>query len=118
MLYILVFCCFMNIALDIFLIKIIGMGVEGAALATIISQIVSGIISGTYVIVNYKEFMPNLRHDLPDRVMISEMMATGGAMSLMYSYDGIYPGRIFREYTENLQKQTGLPGYLKNMCFS
>ena len=84
-LYILVFCCFMNIVLDIFLIKIIGMGVEGAALATIISQIVSGIISGTYVIVNYQEFMPNLRHDLPDRVMVSEMMATGVAMSLMYS---------------------------------
>ena len=100
----------MNIALDIFLIKIIGMGVEGAALATIILQIVSGIISGTYVIVNYKEFMPNLRHDLPDRVMVSEMMATEVAMSLMYSIVDI-GSVIFQGTVNTLGAAVMVPAY-------
>lgn len=42
-LYFLIFSCFLNIVLDIFCVYVVKMGVFGAALATIISQLVSGV---------------------------------------------------------------------------
>ena len=86
-LYALMFCSVMNVILDIVFIAWLGMGVSGAALATIISQILSGVICGVYVTKNYHEFMPDLMkpEDMPSRQLVREMMMTGGAMSLMYS---------------------------------
>ena len=43
-LYFLIISCFVNIVLDIFLVCVVGMGVEGAAIATIVSQIISCVL--------------------------------------------------------------------------
>ena len=43
-LYFLIVCCFINIFLDILLVVGFGMGVAGAAIATVISQIVSAVL--------------------------------------------------------------------------
>lgn len=40
--------CFVNIGLDILLISVFGMGVEGAAVATVTSQTISAILGGLY----------------------------------------------------------------------
>ncbi|SDB63866.1 MATE family efflux transporter [Butyrivibrio sp. INlla16] len=46
----LVIASFLNMGLDVFFIMNLGMGVAGAALATVISQIVSGVFLGLYII--------------------------------------------------------------------
>ena len=43
-LYFLVFSCFLNIAMDLLCVVVLGMGVAGAALATVISQFISAIL--------------------------------------------------------------------------
>lgn len=42
-LYFLVFACVLNVALDLFCVCVLGMGVFGAALATVIAQVISGV---------------------------------------------------------------------------
>ena len=86
-LYVLIFCSILNVVLDILFVASFKMGVAGAALATIVSQIASGFISGIYVLKNYAELLPSFakKEDMPDAGLIKEMLTTGGAMSLMYS---------------------------------
>ena len=48
-LYFLIFACCVNIVLDIVLIAVVGMGVAGAGVATIFSQLLSGICCFVYI---------------------------------------------------------------------
>lgn len=48
-LYFLIFSSVLNVILDIVLIRDFGMGVDGAAVATVASQLLSGILCGIYV---------------------------------------------------------------------
>lgn len=57
-LYFLIFSSLLNIALDLLFVAVFGMGVAGAALATVIAQAVSGILTGIYVYRHYREMMP------------------------------------------------------------
>ncbi len=57
-LYFLIFSSLLNIALDLLFVAVFRMGVGGAALATIVSQAVSGILTGFYVYRTYREMMP------------------------------------------------------------
>ncbi len=52
----LVIASFLNIGLDIFFMMNLGMGVAGAALATVISQLLSGAFLGIYIILRVKMF--------------------------------------------------------------
>lgn len=48
-LYFLFFSSFLNVGLDLLLIEVFDMGVRGAAVATVISQVISGILCFVYV---------------------------------------------------------------------
>mgnify|MGYP000146368675 FL=1 len=48
-LYFLIFACCVNIVLDIVLIAVVGMGVAGAGVATVFSQLLSGICCFVYI---------------------------------------------------------------------
>lgn len=48
-LYFLIFACCVNIVLDIVLIAVVGMGVAGAGVATVFSQLLSGICCFAYI---------------------------------------------------------------------
>ncbi|MEI3525333.1 MAG: MATE family efflux transporter [Eubacteriales bacterium] len=52
-LYFLIFSSVLNVILDIVLIRDFGMGVDGAAVATVASQLLSGILCGIYVFARY-----------------------------------------------------------------
>ena len=84
-LYFLIFSSVLNIALDLFFVAVLHMGVGGAALATIVSQTVAGILTGIYVYRNYKEMMPRRKDFRPEAKLTKEMLSTGGAMGFMYS---------------------------------
>jgi len=84
-LYFLIFSSLMNILLDLLFVAVFGMGVGGAALATVVSQAVSGILTGIYVYRHYGDMMPRRADLRPDGEMIRELLSTGSAMAFMYS---------------------------------
>ena len=84
-LYFLIFSSMLNIVLDPLFVAVFHMGVSGAALATVVSEGVSGVMTGVYVYRNYGHMMPGKRDFKPESAMVREMLSTGGAMAFMYS---------------------------------
>ena len=84
-LYFLVFTSVLNIALDLLFVAVFGMGVGGAALATVAAQAVSGMLAGFYVWRHYRTMMPRKEDFRPDRDLLRELLSTGSAMAFMYS---------------------------------
>lgn len=60
-LYILIFCCFLNIILDILLALVFGLGVLGVAIATVFSQGISALLLG----ILFKKSLKNTEHYRP-----------------------------------------------------
>ena len=89
-LYVLIFCSFINIVLDLLLVVVIPMGVLGVALATLIAQGVSAIALG---IILYKKLPNKTKEKISlDLKMIGEICAIGipaGIQSIMYSLSNI-----------------------------
>lgn len=83
--YILFLCCVLNVLGDLFFIALIKMGVGGAALATLISQLISCVVLAIYI---YKTY-PLLRitkKDLKfDKQVYGDILSTGLSMGLMNS---------------------------------
>ena len=84
-LYFLIFSSMLNIVLDPLFVAVFHMGVSGAALATVVSEGVSGVMTGVYVYRNYGHMMPGKRDFKPESAMVREVLSTGGAMAFMYS---------------------------------
>ena len=84
-LYFLVFSSVLNVVLDILLITVFKMGVRGASVATVIAQLVSGILCFIYV----KRSFPILHIDKetakPDFVFIKNLLRNGLPMALQFS---------------------------------
>lgn len=73
----------LNIALDFLLVAGFSLGVAGAALATVISQVVSCLLCGVFLVRNFRAYLPG-REDfqVPGKLML-ELISTGSAMALM-----------------------------------
>ena len=84
-LYFLIFSSLLNIGLDLLFVAVLHMGVGGAALATVVAEAVSGILTGIYVYRNYRDMMPSKDDFKLEKGLTKEMLATGGAMGFMYS---------------------------------
>ena len=81
----LVVSAFVNIGLDLLFICAFGMGVEGAAYATLISQAVSVALCVRYMFTRHTELLPSRRHFRFSRSLAGDMYAQGASMGLMYS---------------------------------
>lgn len=75
----------LNVILDVLLVTGFKMGVAGAALATIMAQGISAVLSGWYIFRNYKEVLPAKEDFRVSKEMFGEMLSAGLAMGLMYS---------------------------------
>ena len=84
-LYFLIFSSLLNIGLDLLFVAVFHMGVGGAALATVVAQVVSGVLAGLYVYRNYRDMMPAKEDFRLEKGLSKEMLATGAAMGFMYS---------------------------------
>ena len=88
-LYVLVGSCCLNIVLDLALVGGFGMGVAGAAFATIASQAVSAVICFLYIRKTY----PELRADAEERrfhaKIAGRLILSGLPMALQYSITAI-----------------------------
>jgi len=72
----------LNVVLDILLVWVWDAGIAGAAVATVIAQLVSAVCSGLYVWRNYREYLPRAEDWwVPGRVLIS-LFTTGIAMAI------------------------------------
>lgn len=70
-------CSVMNIGLDLFFIKVFGMGVEGAAYATIIAQFVSAGVLFRFIL-NVEAFQPlDFRKPVFDKETIKQIAVVG-----------------------------------------
>lgn len=86
-LYVLVFCSFLNIGLDLVFVVVLNWGVRGVAIATLIAQ---GISAALLIFVLYKK-LGKMKFSL-DIKMIGEICAIGipaGLQSMMYSFSNI-----------------------------
>ena len=82
-----------NIGLDLLLVAGLGMGVVGAAVATVIAEGVSVVLCLGYMARRCPELRPGRRQGvrglasrLPDRVLFSQMLGTGLSMGLMMCF--------------------------------
>ncbi|MFI3210147.1 MAG: MATE family efflux transporter [Peptostreptococcaceae bacterium] len=86
---VLVFCSFLNIFLNIFLVRNLGMGIFGVSFSTVLSQIVSVLILG----IKLFKLFPNILKSKIDFDFIKEILKIGlpsGAQSMMYSFSNIF----------------------------
>ncbi len=75
----------MNVILDFVLIANVGMGVEGAAYATVISQIASAVLCVIYMYIKYPVLHLKGEDFKPSKEMIGHLMSCGMSMGLMNS---------------------------------
>ncbi len=79
----------LNIILDLFSIAILGMGVEGAAYATVFSQLVSGALCALYMYKHFEIVRFSRSEMAPDKSLIRELLFMGIPMGLQYSITAI-----------------------------
>ncbi|MGN0599999.1 MAG: MATE family efflux transporter [Oscillospiraceae bacterium] len=75
-----------NVALDFIFIAKVGMGVEGAAYATIISQIVSAVLCFVYMFKKYRMLRVNAEDFTLSGNMVKDLMGSGLSMGFMNSF--------------------------------
>ena len=88
-LFVLMGSCCLNIVLDLLLVGVFGMGVDGAAFATVASQAASAAVCFLYIRKNY----PELRADAQERrfsgKIAGRLILSGLPMALQYSITAI-----------------------------
>lgn len=73
----------LNIVLDLLFIRKFGMGVRGAAIATVIAQGVSALLCLFYIIRKVKLLIPSAEDFRPKKSLYQELLGQGIAMGLM-----------------------------------
>lgn len=81
----LIISAFLNVGLDIVCVKYLGMGVRGAAVATVIAQAVSALLCFIYTWRKYEFLHFHMRDFLPEKKMTVPMLQSGISMGLMSS---------------------------------
>lgn len=84
-LYFLAVSAFVNIGLDFLFVKFFGMGVAGAAYATVISQLVSVVLCFIYAMKKCDFLIFNSKNAVLDKELLSDLTSTGLSMGLMYA---------------------------------
>ncbi len=89
----------LNIGLDLLFIVYFKMGIEGVAIATVIAQSFSVILSFIYLKVKLPLLIPRFRHFKIDLHLYKEVAGQGLSMALMYSL--IFLGSLILQYAIN-----------------
>ncbi|MCH5325295.1 MAG: MATE family efflux transporter [Eubacterium sp.] len=84
-LYFLMLSSGINIGLDLLFVAVLGFGIIGTAVATVIAQTVSACAAGTYLLKNYRDILPEKEDfsHIPASTY-SALLSTGISMGLMY----------------------------------
>ncbi len=98
-LYFLIIASFINIGLDCLFIIVFGLGVRGAALATLTSQGISAVLTFIYMWVKYPILRFKPRHFKPDLKSLGVHLKLGFPMGLQFSVISL--GMIFGQTALN-----------------
>lgn len=82
-LYFLIGSSIVNILGDLLFVKVMGLGVQGLALSTGISQILCALISGIYFFVSYKDILPSKKDFKFDKTLLLDMLSLGLSLTMM-----------------------------------
>ncbi|WP_173015598.1 MULTISPECIES: MATE family efflux transporter [unclassified Lactonifactor] len=82
-LYFLLISSVLNLTLDALFVIVFHWGVGGTALATVIAQLLSGILCGRYIWKFYREYLPHTGDFQFDKSLYAEMLFSGLAMAMM-----------------------------------
>lgn len=108
-LYTLVFSASLNVGLDLLLIIRFDMGVAGAAIATVLSQLLSGLICVAYVFRCVPELRPERRHFRIDPRDAKTQLQIGIPMALQFSITAC--GNMVMQSAINLFGATAIAAY-------
>lgn len=84
-LYFLVFSCFLNVAMDLLFVYVFHMGVFGAALATVIAQLIAGVGCLLYALHHNPYFMLQKKDFALDKQLIQQSVRLGLPMAMQWS---------------------------------
>ena len=90
---------FLNIGMDYLFICNFGLGVFGAGLATVLSQALSCVFSGIYLMKKCRDIMPKKEDFKSNPAMVKDLMGNGLSMAMMFSIVSI--GSITLQYAVN-----------------
>ncbi len=88
-LYFLIISCAVNVVLDLVFIAGLGMGVEGAALATIISQLLSGILCFLWILRKFPMLHPHGADWKPNLTAMKRLITIALPMGFQFSITAI-----------------------------
>lgn len=95
----LVLASLLNIVLDVLFVIVMEWGIEGAAIATIIAQSVSLVLSLIYIWRKEHELIPERKHFRMDKELFNELFGQGMSMAMMFSFVTI--GTVILQYAIN-----------------
>lgn len=81
----LAFCSILNIILDIIFVVPLGMGVEGAAIATVMAQAIAAVLCMIYAFKKVPQFRDAVHYMKPDSVIIRQTLKVGIPTGFQYS---------------------------------
>lgn len=81
----LIFSSVLNVGLDLFFIRTLEMGIEGAAIATVISQGLSAVLCVIYIAKKAKILIPQKEHFEIDIELYKDLAGQGFSMGFMFS---------------------------------
>ena len=84
-LYFLIFSCIINAGMDMYFVCVLGMGIFGAALATIIAQFISGMSCLVYALKTSEYFKFGKKDFNPEKQMLIGTIRLGVPLSLQFS---------------------------------
>ena len=111
--FFLIFSSLVNIVLDVLLILVCGLGVLGAGLATLLSQLFSCILCGWYIVGRVKILIPKGSERTFDNKRISILLNNGVPMGLQFSITGI--GIIMLQSANNALGTTCVAAFTASM---
>lgn len=95
----LIFSSLLNVGLDIFFIVEMDMGIAGAAVATVLAQLVSAILCMVYIWKKAKLLLPEKQHFKMEDTLYKEMLGQGLSVGFMSSIVSL--GSVILQYGIN-----------------
>lgn len=95
----LIFSSLVNVGLDILFVVYWHWGIEGAAIATVVAQGISVLLSILYIRAKLPMLIPRKEHFKPDIAIYKEMLGQGSSMAVMYSL--VFIGTLVLQYAIN-----------------
>lgn len=95
----LVISTIVNVVLDYFFIAVMNTGIKGAAIATVIAQLISAVLCAIYILKKYPHILPEKEDMKAEKGLYRELWAQGLSMGFMSSI--VSMGTVILQYSIN-----------------